>query len=174
MYSRLVLLPLVVLFLGVSIQPASSQSAGQTPSNSLQQSSALLKEWSVAWKTRDADAIAALYSSDAVIYPADHARINPRDEIGDFHGPDAIRDYFKQVFEGLATDGGADFIIPLQSEESQNLSVDDTFLQFRIKGECGRCIVKGFSLMVLHQHGSDGKWLIVRQSFDSNLLPNRE
>jgi ketosteroid isomerase-like protein len=172
MNSRPVLLLLIVMLLAAPIQTAPVQSVpAQTPSDSKQRVSSVLDKWSKYWKARDADAIAALYAPDAIVCPAVGRRINPKDTIGDFQGPKAIRDYFKPFFERLADPKIGDFVIPGPPEDSQDLAFDDGFLQYLISGKCrpadvgdGPCVMKGFFLMVL-KRGSDGRWLIVRQTF---------
>jgi hypothetical protein len=88
MKPYLVLLFLTVLFLATPIQNVPAQSAPlQDPSDSAQQVSNVLQEWSKDWKARDADSISALYSQDAIVYPAVDRRVNPHDAVGDFKGP---------------------------------------------------------------------------------------
>jgi ketosteroid isomerase-like protein len=163
MKPYLVLLFPAVLFLATPIQAVPAQSASaQNPSDSAQQVSSVLQEWSKDWKARDADSISALYSQDAVVYPAVDTRVD---------GPKAIRDYFRQLFERLADPGLGDFAIPSPAQVSAGIAFDDGFLQYLVRGKCqpsdvgdGPCVLKGFSLNVLAR-GSDGKWLILRQSF---------
>jgi ketosteroid isomerase-like protein len=172
MKPYLVLLFLAVLFLATPIQTMPAQSASaQNPSDSSQQVSSVLQEWSKDWKARDADSISALYSQDAIVYPAVDTRVNPRDAVGDFKGPNAIRDYFRQLFERLADPKRGDFVIPSPAQVSAGMAFDDGFLQYLVMGKCqpsdvgdGPCVLKGFNLTVLAR-GSDGKWLILRQSF---------
>jgi ketosteroid isomerase-like protein len=167
MNSRLVLIVLVVAFLAVSVptQPVQSVIA-QTPSDSHQQIASVLDQWSMDWKARDADAIAALYAQDAIIYPAIDRRVDAQGA-----EPYAIRDYFKQLFEQLADPKMGEIVNPPSSEQSGDLAFNDGFVQYLVKGKCkpsdpgdGPCVVKGYNLAVL-KRGSDGKWLIVRQSF---------
>jgi hypothetical protein len=172
MKPYLVLLFLTVLFLATPIQNVPAQSAPpQDPSDSAQQVSNVLQEWSKDWKARDADSISALYSQDAIVYPAVDRRVNPHDAVGDFKGPGAIRDYFRQLFERLADPKTGDFVAPSPARISAGMAFDDGFLQYLVKGKCqpssvgdGPCVLKGYNLTVLTR-GSDGKWLILRQSF---------
>jgi ketosteroid isomerase-like protein len=135
-----------------------------------QQISSVLDEWAKDWKARDADAIAGLYAQDAVIYTAS-ARIDPRDTIGDFPGPNAVRNYFKQFFDRLADPKIGDFVVPNHPQSSQDLAFDDGLLQYLMRGKCrpedigdGPCVIKGFFSVVL-KRSSDGRWLIALQSF---------
>jgi ketosteroid isomerase-like protein len=172
MNSRLVLLPLAIVRLAVSIQTASVPSViAQAQSDSPQQIASVLEHWSTDWEARDADAISALYAQDAIIYPAINRRINPLDTAGDFKGPYAIRDYFKQVFERLADPKMGDIVNPGTFEKSEDLAFDDGTVRYLLKGKCkpsdpgdGPCVVKGYNLTVLNR-SSNGKWLIVRQTF---------
>jgi ketosteroid isomerase-like protein len=172
MRPRLVLLLLVILLLAAPIQTVPAQVAStQAESNSQQQISAVLKEWSRDWKARDAEAISALYAPDAVFCPAIGPRVDPRDAAGDFKGPHAIRDYFRQLFERLADPKIGDFVVPSPAQESGDLAFDDEFVQYLVKGKCrpsdagdGPCVLKSYDLIVL-QRSSGSKWQIVRHSF---------
>jgi ketosteroid isomerase-like protein len=172
MNSRFVLIVVVVAFLAVSVRTLPVQSViAQTSSDSQQQISNVLNDWSMDWKARDAEAISALYARDAIINPAIDRRINPQDTVGDFKGPSAIRDYFRQFFERLADPKIGEFINYERAQESGDLAYSDGFIQYLVIGKCkptdpgdGPCVVKGYNLTVL-KCGSDGKWLIVRQSF---------
>jgi ketosteroid isomerase-like protein len=124
------------------------------------------------WTARDADAIAALYAQDAIIYPAINGRVDAQGTGGDFKGPYAIRDYFKQLFERLADPKkGEIFNLSGSAEQSGDLAFHDGFVQYLLKGKCkpsdpgdGPCVAKGYILTVL-KRGPNGKWPIVRQSF---------
>jgi ketosteroid isomerase-like protein len=172
MNSRLVLLPLVIVLLAVSSQTAPVPSVvAQAQSDSQQQIASVLNQWSTDWEARDAVAISALYAQDAIIYPAINRRINPLDATGDFKGPSAIRDYFKQLFERLADPKMGDIVNPGTVEKSEDLAFDDGTVRYLLKGKCkpsdpgdGPCVVKGYNLTVLRR-GSEAKWLIVRQTF---------
>jgi ketosteroid isomerase-like protein len=172
MNSRLVLLALVIVLLAASNQSFSVPSAiARTPSDSQQQIAIVLSEWSTDWEARDADAISALYAQDAIIYPAIDRRVDAQGTGGDFKGPYAIRDYFKQLFERLADPKMGDIVNPGTVEKSEDLAFDDGTYRHLLKGKCkpsdpgdGPCVVKGYILTVL-KRGSSGKWLIVRQSF---------
>jgi ketosteroid isomerase-like protein len=172
MNSRLVLLALIIVLLAASNQTLSVPSAiAQTPSDSHQQIASVLAEWSMDWKARDAEAISTLYAQDAVINPAIDRRISPQDTVGDFTGPNATRNYFKQFFERLADPKIGDIINYRPAEESGNLAFSDGFIQYLVQGKCkpsdpgdGPCVLKGYNLTVL-KRSSNGRWLIVRQSF---------
>jgi ketosteroid isomerase-like protein len=171
MNSRRVLIVLVLACLAavrtLPLQPAIAQTASDSP----QQIASVLEQWSMDWEARNADAISKLYTQDAVIYPAINRRVNPLDTAGDFKGPYAIRDYFKQLFEKLADAKMGDIVNPGTVEKSDFLAFDDGTIRYLLKGRCkpsdpgdGPCVVKGYNLTVL-KRGSDGKWLIVRQTF---------
>lgn len=168
MKSHLVLLLLAVLCLAAPIQTTPAQSV-TPPSDSAQQVSRVLHEWSKDWMARDADSISALYAQDAIIYPALDRAVSRTG--ADFNGPNAIRDYFRQLFKRLADPKG-DKADPGLPQASEGLAFDDGFLQYEVRGKCqpskdvggGPCVLKGYSLTVLGR-GSDSKWLILRQSF---------
>ena len=172
MKPHLVLFFLAVLSLAVPIQTAPARSvSSQNQSDSAQQVLSVLQEWSKDWKARDADSISALYDQNAIVYPAAERRVSPRDTVGDFKGPDAIKDYFRQLFERLADPKTGDFVVPSPAQLSGGMAFDDGVLQYLVKGKChpsdpgdGPCVLKGFNLTVLRRD-SDGKWLILRQSF---------
>jgi ketosteroid isomerase-like protein len=173
MNFRLVLLPLIAVLLVAPIRTHSTQWAtAQTLSDSQQQISSVLNEWLIDWKARDAEAISGLYAQDAILYPAINRRVEAQGTGGDFNGPYAIRDYFKQLFERLADPKTGEILNPPGSaEQSGGLAFDDGFVQYLVKGKCkpsdpgdGPCVLKTYNLTVL-KRSSDGKWLIVRQSF---------
>jgi ketosteroid isomerase-like protein len=172
MNSRLVLLPLVFVLVAVFIQTAPVPSViAQSQSDSQQQIASVLDKWSVDWKARDAEAISELYAQDAIIYPAIDRRVNSQDTGGDFKGPYAIRDYFEQLFVRLADPKIGEFVRHEIAEESADMAFDDGFVQYLVNGKCkpsdpgdGPCVLKGYNLTVL-KRSSNGKWLIVRQSF---------
>jgi ketosteroid isomerase-like protein len=172
MHSRPVLIFLVLACLAASVRTLPLQPAiAQTASDS-QQIASVLDQWLMGWKVRDADAISALYTQDAVIYPAINRRVDAQGAGGDFSGPYAIRDYFRQLFERLDDPKkGEIFNPPGSAEQSGDLAFDDGFVQYLVKGKCkpsdpgdGPCVVKGYNLTILRR-SSNGKWLIVRQSF---------
>jgi hypothetical protein len=169
MNPRLVLLCLlVVALLGepipiVSLASVSAQTAPiQSASGSVQQISSVVDEWIKDWKARNPEAISALYSQGANLYPALGRRVTGRDT------PHALADYFKQFFDGLADTKAGNIISNWPPEVSGDLAIDEGFIQYEFKGECrsgtgeGACVVKGYYIMVL-KLGSDGKWLIVSQ-----------
>jgi|HubBroStandDraft_6_1064221.scaffolds.fasta_scaffold315515_2 ketosteroid isomerase-like protein len=172
MNSRPVLLFFVVALLAAPIQIVIPQLViAQTGLDSQAKIASVLDEWSVDWKARDAGAISELYAQDAIIYPAIDRRVNPQDAVGDFKGPHAIRDYFEQLFVRLADPKIGEFVRHELAEQSADMAFDDGFVQYLVKGKCkpsdpgdGPCVLKGYNLTVL-KRGSNGKWLIVRQSF---------
>jgi ketosteroid isomerase-like protein len=172
MNSRPVLLFFVVALLATSIQTVFPHLLiAQSGSDAQAQIASVLDQWSVDWKARDAGAISALYAQDAIIYPAIDRRVNPQDTVGDFKGPYAIRDYFEQLFDRLADPKIGEFVRHELAEESADLAFDDGFVQYLVRGKCkpsdpgdGPCVFKGYNLTIL-KRSSNGKWLIVRQSF---------
>lgn len=172
MNSRPMLLLVVVALLGASIQTVFPQLViAQTKSDAQVQIASVLDQWSVDWKARDAGAISELYAQDAIIYPAIDRRVNLQDTVGDFKGPTAIRDYFAQLFDRLADPKIGEFVRHELAEQSADLAFDDGFAQYLVKGKCkpsdpgdGPCVLKGYNLTIISR-SSNGKWLIVRQSF---------
>jgi ketosteroid isomerase-like protein len=164
MKPHFVILFLAVLSLAAPIHAAPAQSvSSQNPSDSAQQVLRVLQEWSKDWKARDADSISALYAQDAVVYPAVDRRVSP--------GPDSIRDYFRQLFERLADPKIGDFVSSGPAQVSGYMAFDDGGIQYLVKGKChpsdpgdGPCVLKGYYLTILRRY-SDGRWLILRQSF---------
>ena len=172
MNSRPVLIVLMLACLAALVRTLPLQpAAAQTVSDSRQQIASVLDKWSVDWKARDARAISELYAQDAIIYPAIDRRVNPQDTVGDFKGPNAIRDYFEQLFVRLADPKIGEFVRHELAEESADMAFDDGFVQYLVNGKCkpsdpgdGPCVLKGYNLTLL-KRSSDGRWLIVRQSF---------
>jgi ketosteroid isomerase-like protein len=159
MKPHFVILLLAVLSLAAPIHTAPAQSASsRNPSDSAQQVSSVLQEWSKDWKARDADSISALYAQDAVVYPA-------------VDGPGNPRDYFRQLFERLADPKIGDIMGFNSAQVAGDMAFDDGGIQYLVKGKChqsdpgnGPCVLKGYNLTVLRRD-SDGRWLILRQSF---------
>jgi len=159
MKPHFVIIFLAVLYLAAPIHTAPAQSvSSQNPLDSAQQVFHVLQEWSKDWNARDADSISALYAQDAIVYPAVGRPGNPRD-------------YFRQLFERLADPKIGDFTEPGPPQVSGDVAFEDGGIQYLVKGKChpsdpgdGPCVLKGFNLTVLRRD-SDGKWLILRQSF---------
>ncbi|HLW99247.1 MAG TPA: hypothetical protein VKR82_11420 [Candidatus Acidoferrales bacterium] len=159
MKPHFVILFLAVLSLAAPIHTEPTQSvSSQNPSDSAQQVLRVLQEWSKDWKARDADSISALYAQDAIVYPAVDRPGNPKD-------------YFGQLFERLADPKIGDIVSSGTAQVSGDMAFDDGGIQYLVKGKChpsdpgdGPCVLKGYNLTVLRRN-SDGRWLILRQSF---------
>jgi ketosteroid isomerase-like protein len=158
--SRLVLILLIIMLLAAPIQTVPAET---DPS---QQISGVMDEWAKDWKARNPEAIAALYAQDAVLYRAIGGGIAQTTS-----APHAIGDFFERFFVGLADPKKGDFISHAEPHVLGDLAFDDGGLQYLANGKCrpgdvgdGPCVIKGYYLTVL-QRGSDGKWLIVRQTF---------
>jgi ketosteroid isomerase-like protein len=135
----------------------------QTPSSSPQQISNVLDEWSAGWKTRNPEALRALYTHNAKFFPAVDRSVVGQDAIGDY-----FKNFFTQLDDSMISHG--ENISQEAPEISGELAYSNGVIMYFTKGKCraedsggGPCVVKGYDLIVL-KRGEDGKWRIVRQS----------